>query len=178
MQLLTELTGRTIEQIEEGRAAAAAGDLMPIKALLYDSALLLHGAALAAVNMARHCVGFPDKNIQTALNSIEAMQKIFVTLAEHDDTNRLSTISGNLFTENLERIMKYIARKGGRVVRCDLLTSRVIQGNAIDYDRHLAALVDAGYLSETHTGRRKETSYMIIPSEQPMLEVYAEAERV
>ncbi|MFA6899685.1 MAG: hypothetical protein WC256_05690, partial [Desulfurivibrionaceae bacterium] len=87
-------------------------------------------------------------------------------------------ISGNLFTENLERIMKYIARKGGRVVRCDLLTSRVIQGNAIDYDRHLAALVDAGYLSETHTGRRKETSYMIIPSEQPMLEVYAEAERV
>ncbi len=173
MQLLTELTGRTIDQIEEGRAAAAAGDLTPIKELLYDSALLLHGAALTAVNMANHCVGFPDKNVQTALNAIEAMQKIFGTLAEHDDTNRLSTISGNLFQENLERIMRYIARKGGKVQRHVLLTSRVIRGNAIDYDRHLAALVDAGYLLETHTGRRKETTYMIIPSDQPLIEVGA-----
>lgn len=177
MQIISELTGKSPEQIEEGRAAARAGDLTPIKELLYESALLLHGAALAAVNMARHCVGFPDKNIQTALNSIEAIQKIFVTLAEHDDTNKISAIGANLFQKNLERIMRYIARKGGKIYRYELLTSRVISGNSIDYDRHLAALVDAGYLSETHTGRRKETTYLIIPSDQALLEVYGGAKK-
>lgn len=176
MQIISELTGRSPEQIEGGRAAARAGDLAPIKELLYDSALLLHGAALASVQMANMCAGFPDKNVQTALKAVEAVQKIFVTLADHDHTNRLSTIGASLFQENLERIMRYIARKGGRVYRAELLTSRVIAGNAIDYDKHLAALVDAGYLSETHTGRRKETAYMIIPSEQPLIEVYDGAE--
>lgn len=172
MQTLTELTGRTADHIDDARAQVRAGDLAPIKELLYDSALLLHGAALASVQMANMCAGFPDKNVQTALNAVEAVQKIFQTLAEHDDTNRLSTIGASLFQENLERIMRYIARKGGKVYRAELLTSRVIQGNAIDYDRHLAALVNTGYLSETHTGRRKETSYMIISSEQPLIEVY------
>jgi hypothetical protein len=40
-----------------------------------------------------------------------------------------------------------------------LLTSRVIQGNAIDHDKHLAALLDAGFLVENITGRRKDTTY-------------------
>lgn len=172
MQTLIELSGKTIEEINEARAAARVGDLTPLKELLYDSALLLHGAALASVNMGSHCAGFPDKHVQTALNAIEAVQKIFETLAEHSDTNRLSTIASNLFQENLERIMNYIARKNGKVYRYELLTSRVIQGNAIDYDKHLASLIDAGFLSETHTGRRKETTYyMTTPSAPPLIEI-------
>lgn len=175
MQTLTELTGRTADQIDSAREQVRAGELAPIKELLYDSALLLHGAALASVQMALMCPGIPPKNVDCALKAVEAVQKIFQTLAEHDDTNRLSTIGASLFQENLEKIMRYILRKGGKVYRAELLTSRVIQGNAVDYQKHIAALVDAGYLSETHTGRRKETAYMIITNEQPLIEVYADA---
>lgn len=172
-KIITELTGRTKKQIDEARAQAGAGDLAPLKELLYDSALLLHGAALASVRMAKMCIGFPDKHVQTALNAVEAVQKIFITLAEHSDTNRLSAIAGNLFQDNLERIMAYIARKGGKIYRSDLLTSRVIQGNAIEYQKHLAALVDAGYLTETQTGRKKEIVYFLtVPNDPPLIEVF------
>lgn len=172
MQTLTELTGRTREQIIEAREQVRAGDLAPIKELLFDSALLLHGAALAAVQMAGMSAGFPAKNVDTALKAVEACKEIFITLSEHSNTNRLSTIASNVFQDNLERIMNYIARKGGKVYRYELLTSRVIQGNAIDYDKHLAALVGAGYISETSTGRRKETTYFLaIPSAPALIEV-------
>lgn len=177
MRLASESTGRTVEQINEARMQVRAGDLTPIKELLYDSALLLHGAAVTSVTMANLCPGFPAKHIDVALKAVDACQKIFFTLAEHSDTNRLSTIAGNLFQENLERIMNYIARKGGKIYRYELLTSRVIGGNAIEYDKHLAALIDAGFLSANQTGRRKEITYfMATPDEQPLIEVINESD--
>lgn len=171
MQLLSELSNRTTEQIESARDQVRSGDLAPIKELLFDSALLLHGAALASVQMASMCAGFPDKNVQTALKAVEAVQKIFQTLAEHSGTNCLTTISTNLFQENLEKIMRYIARKGGKVYRAELLTSRVISGNAIDYDKHIASLVDAGFIATVTTGRRKETAYFLNLGTAPAIEM-------
>jgi hypothetical protein len=172
IETLSVLTGRSADQIESAKEQVRAGDLTPVKELLFDSALLLHGAAFSAVKMAHASIGFPDKNIRTALSAIEAVQKIFETLAKHDDKNRLSTISISLFQENLERITRYIARKGGRVMRHELLTSRVIQGTAIDYDRHLVALIDAGYLLEISTGRRKEIVYSLnLPDGPHLIEV-------
>lgn len=176
MQTLTELTGRTADQIDSAREQVRAGELAPIKELLYDSALLLHGAALASVQMALMCPGFPPKNVDCALKAVEAVQKIFQTFAEYDDTNRLSTIGASLFQENLEKITRYIARKNGKVFRAELLTSRVIKGTAIDYDRHIVALIDAGYLSEISTGRRKETVYSLnLPEGPALIEVQGSA---
>lgn len=64
-------------------------------------------------------------------------------------------IAGNIFQENLEKIMNYIARKGGRILRDELMASRVIKGTAIDY----VALIDAGFVSEIQSGRWKDTRY-------------------
>lgn len=171
LERIEELARRTPDQIALARAQVRDGDLAPIKELLYDSALLLHDAALASITMAHLCTGFPAKNTESALKAVEVIKQIFITLAEHDDTNRLSSISASLFQENLERIMRYIARKGGKVFRHDLLTSRVIQGNALDYDKHLAALIDAGYLAANQPGRLKDLTYILVIHDTPMIEV-------
>ncbi len=129
---------------------------MPIKELLFDSALLLHGAALAAVQMASMSAGFPAKNVDTALRAVEACREIFMTLAEHSDTNRLSTIASNVFQDNLERIMAYIARKGGKVYRYELLTSRVIQATLSTMTNTLPPLLMRGtFQKPTPAGGRK-----------------------
>ncbi len=168
---IEELASRTPDQIAQARAQVRDGDLSPVKELLYDSALLLHDAALAAITMAHLRTEFPAKYTDSALKAVEAVRQIFITLAEHDDSNRLSSISASLFQENLEKIMRYIARKGGKVLRHDLLTSRVIQANALDYDKHLAALIDAGYLAANQTGRMKDLAYFLIVPDAPMIEV-------
>lgn len=159
-----KIMARSADQVQEARALVRSGDIGPVRELLYDSALMLFERARKIVMMP---VSFG------IIDEVAAIKEIFVTLDEHSDTNRLSGIASSLFQSNLEKIMQYISRKGGKVYRYELLTSRVIQGAALDYDKHIAALIDSGYISATQPGHKKEITYSIIPAESPLIEVFA-----
>ena len=116
------------EKVEADRAKVVAGELAPIREMLYDSAILLRTTVLAVMRTAT--IGDRDlaKKVAAAVMAAKGVKEIFITLAEHSSTDTLGGIASTVFQDNLQRIMKYICRKGGVVKRYELLSSRVIQG--------------------------------------------------
>jgi len=100
-------------------------------------------------------------NFRPAKEAIELCRQLYVTLAEYSDTARFSRITATLLRNNQERILNYIARKGGSVTRHELLASRVIQGGAKDYEKCLNGLIEEGILIEIENSRKSEFVYKV-----------------
>ena len=116
--------------------------------------------------MRRDCLSFDSGRVGTArslaeLEALELVRQLYITLAEYSDTARFSRITATFLRLNQERILTYIAKKGGSITRHELLASHVIQGGAKDYENCLNGLVEEGLLIEIEHARKSEFIYKI-----------------
>ena len=60
-----------------------------------------------------------------------------------------------------EAVLKFIAARGGRVIRKKLLTSRVLDGGAKEYDNVIETLLEQDRIFFNQNGNKKNSEYIL-----------------